>query len=161
MAEHHWSVLCRESFVDGHTNNIALVVQDTPVFVDAGELPISSDNIRYIRIPFQVVSAWSRTNFEDAETFQVRLRLAVPSGATSETASEAYNVTISDTASTRTFMPIAGVQFLGEGRYRIIVEWRDSLNDAWRTATTLPLDVLRTTQEPTGHHKAAQVASEQ
>ena len=137
MPDHIWSVLCYKGCLDSHSNQVSLLDVIEGISLRPIE-PIIKANV-HIPIHMNVVSLWTRSNYDTPETFETRLVLGVPDG--SEISTKEIIADLQGHTRIRTFMSLETFPYRGPGLYKFIVQYRRTSNDPWKKVASIPLDV--------------------
>lgn len=119
-----WSVFCSSSAIDRDTNQVSLFDVIEKI---SGQLPDSlPEEGRVLPIPLhcQLVSLWERRTLGVPCSEETQVRLAAPSGQT--VLSSKHQVDLTQFERRRLRFNLAGFPYVGNGRYRFIIEWLPS-----------------------------------
>lgn len=142
MIEHVWTVLCRDSIIDRDSNSVSLfnVLEQITIRgeMDRGEPAVAP-------IEMEVVSLWSRSDYDVPAKGVQRLRLLSPSGET--LASGEQEIDLSKHRRFRNRARFRGLPVQGTGRYTFRVEQKREGEVEWQHVTDVPLELTFETEE--------------
>ena len=144
MAQHVWSVLCREPIIDRVTNNLSLVgvLEEVQVEIaclkgtETPELPVTTMTIH-------VVSYWVRALREKGAVESLRARIHSPARKLLGTIVHQFSMV--DHARARNVLTARALPLADAGRYTVEVQ-QPAGKARWRTVARLPLDVTISTR---------------
>ena len=144
MADHIWSVLCKDSVADAETNNVSLfnIVEQinliaTPEAIAERRLP------DVINVSMVLLTLWTRSDADEPESANGRVILESPTGKVLY--KRDYSIALKKTARHRYRLIFSGINFDGFGRYRFIVK-KKIKGDRWSIVARVPLEVLQAEQ---------------
>ncbi len=148
--KHSWTILCRRGIVEQGSNQLSLIdvveritLKKTEGLPEETTEPIweavaAGDDV-LVPFPMQLTSYWTRSNRDEPETAQARLRLVGPTG---KILSEfVLDVDLVDYVNRRSNMKAEHFPFAGEGVYRATVHMRPNPTARWRYCTEIFVDV--------------------
>lgn len=143
MARLIWSVLCSQSIVNQETNNISLL--EALEAIRFSYQPENEDLGAPEIIPFpgpsKLVSYWCRSTPGEPERGEMRLVLVTPDDNKLASPDLIIEVNLEDTERYRVTMGINQLPNAGSGRYEFEIQFRESQDEEWVKATSVPLDV--------------------
>ncbi|MGE0582936.1 MAG: hypothetical protein AB7P31_12495 [Steroidobacteraceae bacterium] len=145
MAQHVWSILCREPLIDRQTNSLSLVGVLEEVQVEFAypkgseppELPVTA-------MPIHVVSYWVRDPREKGVVERLRARILSPSRKQIGTIEHQFSMV--DHVRARNVLTARALRLASAGRYTVEIQ-QPAGKEKWRTVARLPLDVTISTRE--------------
>jgi hypothetical protein len=135
MIEHIWTVLCSRAILDVDSKNVSI----QNVIEQINIIPNRKAD-RPLRVDFDIVSLWVRSEVDVPERAKARLRLVDPSGTVFHAAT--FEVDLSDCERARTKLRFRDLPNTFEGRYRFTMELSDQGSEKWRTVASVPLSVV-------------------
>ncbi len=146
MIEHYWTVLCRKGVIDSDSNNISLheVLEQLNII----GVPPGKDEYAAIPGPYEVVSLWGRSNYNEPAKGTARYVIVYEPGK-DQKASEKQLIEIDLTKHnrSRSKLSLSILPILGEGLHRIQVALKMEGESDWREITSLPYEVRFQTPE--------------
>jgi hypothetical protein len=132
MINHVFSVICDKSSIDSETNKVSIleVLEQLIVFTDQSErisLPIQ----------FELFSLWTRAQFDKPAQGQMRIHFCNPSGVCKVQAEVAID--LSSVLFYRTRFRANGIELVGPGVYKFVVELKPDEKTEWVEVAQLPL----------------------
>lgn len=134
MIQHVWSVFCSSSAIDRDSNQVSLFDLVEQISVQLMEAPPAGEKV-IIPARFQVVTLWTRGDAAEPATGVSRLRLVAPSGE--ELLKSEYDVDLTEHQLRRVRLNLAGMPYVGDGRYHFRVELKD--DDQWQVVGDIPV----------------------
>ncbi len=139
MAEHVWSVLCKDFTVDKETGNATLFkTLEQLTLLRSAEA--ESDEPDQIQFNMTLVSLWSRSDPDVPESCLSRYIFKSPSGKTM--GSQEYPIDLRKHVRHRNLMRMAGIGFGGFGRYQFVIQ-KQLPSGKWTRVAMIPLEVVR------------------
>lgn len=132
MIRHAFSVLCGKSSIDSETNTVSIleVLEQLTIFTD---IP---DHIN-LPIQFELFSLWTRENKDLPEQGQMRIHFCDPSNICKNQTESLVDLTTAIFYRTR--IKVNGLELVGPGMYKYIIELRQNNKEEWETVAQLPL----------------------
>jgi hypothetical protein len=144
MIRHVWTVFCSSSAIDRDTNQVSLFDLIEQIRVQLAAPPPAGEKA-VVPAQFQVVTLWTRGDGNEAESAPTRLRLVTPNGH--ELLKSENNVDLTEHQFRRVRLNLAGMPYVGDGRYHFLVDLRDG--DDWRVVADVPVQFEVVVQLPT------------
>lgn len=138
MIEHHWSVICSQSIIDRETNNFTLV--NTLESVQIKGPPISEGEEVLLPITHELISLWSRVPSDTPESGQSQWRLIGPNGE--ERTGKSMEIDLKNHARFRSRIRFATLPYLGNGIYRLCVDFQDAESGTWGQVASIPIEIM-------------------
>ncbi len=137
MIEHVWTVICRQSVIDRDSNSVSLfdVVEQITVH---GEL--RGEDPAVAPVEMEVVTLWSRSDYDVPAKGAQRLTLFSPSGGV--LAGGEQEVDLSQHRWFRNRARFRGLPVKGPGRYLFRVEQMEEDEAEWQHVTDVPLELV-------------------
>jgi hypothetical protein len=132
MIRHVWTVFCTSSAIDKDTNQVSLFDLIEQIRVQLANAPPAGQKA-IVPAHFQVVTLWSRGDGNEAEIAPTRMRLMAPNGEELLRS----DVDLSEHQLRRVRLNLAGMPFVGDGRYHFRVELKDG--DEWQVVGDVPV----------------------
>lgn len=142
MADHIWTVLCKEAIIDGDSNNVSLInVLEQVVMIAPPKVQGQEESLpEHIPLSMSLVTLWARSELGKKEIFESRTILKSPAGKMLSTQEHSINLKTHVRFRVRTNINIVG--FAGFGRYLFLVQKKTS-SGKWSRVASVPLDVIR------------------
>lgn len=139
VADHVWSVLCKDFTVDNDAGNITLfkVLEQLTL---AKPADVTEDEPDQILFNMAMASLWSRSNRDEPEACVSRYIFKSPSGKT--IGSQEYPIDLKKHVRHRNLMRIPGLAFDGFGRYQFVIQ-KQLPSGKWTRVAMIPLEVIR------------------
>lgn len=137
MAEHIWTVLCRNGVLDKYTNQVSLhgIVENINLQV-LQQPPPPGERVA-VPIELVLVSLWWRSKPETPETVELRFTFVPPSGKR-ETLQE-MRLDLTEHQRSRAFLRINALPYFGPGLYHFLIHHKQK--DRWKLVTSVPFEV--------------------
>lgn len=144
MAEHIWTLLCKDSIVDADTNTISLinVIEDITV-EKRHENPDNKDHEGQPQINFDgsLVSLWAREDEEEGEIFSIRTRMISPQKKVINT-SDPIELSLENHIRVRARIAVPAIPFdLAGGTHNIKIQSRKNKQSRWKNVTSVPIKI--------------------
>mgnify|MGYP001026944367 CR=1 FL=1 len=143
MIAHVWTVVCRQSVIDRDSNNVSLLNVLEQITLH-GEAEADADERALVPIGMEVVTLWSRSDYDVPAGGVQKLTLLSPSGEV--LASGEQHTDLSKHRRFRNRARFRGLPLAGPGRYVFRVEQRETDDAEWHHVTDVPLEVLLATE---------------
>ena len=138
MVEHVWSVLCTRSIVDQRTNNASLLEVLEQITI-LEPIPANMQQVA-LAFPFELVSLWQRSNYDQPARGEGRIRIEMASGLHNLPQFQ-IDITGAGIHRMRTMIRMNGLPFNGLGVYKFVVELKDDSVEEWKRVATIPLEL--------------------
>lgn len=140
MIKHIWSVLCRESIIDGETNNISLL----NIFEQlSADVSISAPDKKHARvnipIKYEIVSLWAKSGNKKVSV-KVEVEVVDPQGKKLKNFIQELEFP-AKMRRMRSRLRIMGMLLTVPGDYKYKVKIREENQDEYVTVAELPLQV--------------------
>jgi len=133
MIKHHFSLICGHAVIDERTKFLS-------IFNVIEQVNVNAEPDQTIQIPmrFDLVSVWTKSDFNNSENGRSRVSLWNPNG-TSNSICE-IDIELIDSTFFRSIISFSGIELKGSGIYRFII---DFLNDEqeWENVSEIPFTV--------------------
>ncbi len=135
MIDHVWTVVCSRAVIDKNSNNVSIqnVIEQITV-------PGEPQPEQVVGIAFEVVSLWSRSDFDVPSHGQARLTYLSPSGR--RTGPVEFDLDLSEYERLRTRRAFQGLPVAEPGRHNWLVELRNEGEDEWQEVASIPIKVM-------------------
>ena len=137
MIDHVWTVVCRQSVIDRDSKNLSLfnVLEQIAVQGEA-----NTGERRLIPMDLEVVSLWSRSDYDVSAKGVQRLTLLSPDEES--LASGEQEIDLSKHRRFRNRARFRGLPMKGAGRYVFRVDQMTEGGVEWQHVTDIPLEVV-------------------
>lgn len=138
MADHVWTVLCKDFVVDSESRNVTIfqTLEQLTLIRDAQVADQLPENIQ---MNFALISLWSRSDRDKPESTKMRYVFKGPDGK--QIGSTENTVNLVDHVRNRVFSRLTAMAFTGFGRYTFAVQ-KLSASDRWMKVASIPLEVI-------------------
>lgn len=146
MIDHIWTVVCSNVVTDKDTNNVSLhnVIEQLSIekIPDEVKEQAQKEGLDKFIIPFKihVVSLWAREDLNKGSIGYGRINLISPSGDPL-TRSQDFEINLLDHRRFRSRGNFPGFPIVGEGKYKFIVELRETETSKWEIVAEIPVEV--------------------
>lgn len=146
MAQHVWSVLCRLAIVSeaGTVSLIEVVSKASMPAPDVAKADrLLAEKGAPIGFPLEmvIVNRWRRTDPENEERAEGRIRIRKPDGRLFQDKTE-FSIDLSgDTLTTQPRINFPVFPYVGLGRYVFLVDQRSNEKARWKTVARLDFEV--------------------
>jgi hypothetical protein len=135
MIDHVWTVVCSRAVIDKNSNNVSL-----QNIIEQITIPGEPQPEQVVDIAFEVVSLWSRSDFDVPSHGQARLTFLSPSGR--RTGPVEFELDLSKYERLRTRRRLQGLPVAEPGRHNWLVELRNEGEDEWQEVASIPIKVM-------------------
>jgi hypothetical protein len=137
MIDHVWTVVCRQSVIDCDSKNLSLfnVLEQITIQGEA-----NTEERTVIPMDLEVVSLWSRSDYDVSAKGVQRLTLLSPDGE--NLASGEQQIDLSKHRRFRNRARFRGLPMKGAGRYIFRVEQMTEGEAEWQRVTDIPLELV-------------------
>lgn len=139
MINHVWSVLCRESVIDGDTNNISLLNIFEQLEVSITQQTKTEFPIR-VSINYELVSLWTKTGKKRTEKIDIEVMFVDPNGQILMKLPKKLKISENLTR-LRSRLKISGIQISKSGNHLFRVKMKRKGDSKYKVVAELPLDV--------------------
>ena len=137
MVEHVWTVLCTKSTIDSESNNISLV--EVLEQLSVGDPGGPKEGI--VPLPVELVTLWSRKNYDQPVAGRGRTSFVRPSGVIPESIQE-HPIDLRVSKRLRHRQKFAGIPVREAGLHLFRVELFDEATAQWLLVASIPLEIL-------------------
>jgi hypothetical protein len=143
VAEHIWSVLCRQGILDTYTNGVTLV-QTLEGFEFSPTTQIEEGE-KWTYLPFQstLVSLIWRSNPKEPERAKMRVWFVSPTGEQHPQSNEA-DIDLVEHSRSRALSQLEHLPFWCSGLHRIHIELSDG-KSGWTLCARVPIEIIQKT----------------
>lgn len=139
MAEHVWTVLCKDYAVDKETGNVTLFKALEQLTL-VKSLDVEEEAPENIQVNMALVSLWCRSDRDEPESCVSRFIFKAPAGQT--IGSQEYPVDLKKNVRHRNLMRMSGIAFNGFGRYQFVIQ-KQLASGKWTRVAMIPLEVIK------------------
>lgn len=145
--ENIWSLLCTKAIVDERTKLVSLIETMDAIDVE-GDLPAVDPKTPVAIGPtsIYIASFWYRSDIDKPEKSKCRHTLVGPDGQRFE--QQEVEVDLQNSTSSHIVVFVPALQYVGLGRYYVLVEKMDQGEGVWSTVRRLPLLLRTKTKKP-------------
>lgn len=138
MIQHHWTILCRLSLINGQSNNISLIEVVEEIAIPQGAVVAGGAGM--VPASFDLVTLWGRAVEDHPAVGKVRVRFAA-AGSDVALLTHEYAIDLTHNARTRNIINLVGFPATLPGRYYFHVDYRDCEAECWTEVGGLPITV--------------------
>ena len=138
MANHVWTVLCKDFVIDSESRNVTIfqTLEQLTLIRDAQVADQLPENIQ---MNFALISLWTRSDRDKPESTRMRFVFKVPDGKTIGTVENAVN--LKEHVRHRVFCRLTAMAFKGFGSYTFVVQ-KLLASGRWTKVASVPLEVI-------------------
>lgn len=138
MPKHIWSVLCYKGCLDQFTNQVSLLDVIEIITIRSKTKPAEPGPHASVPIKMHLVSLWTRSHPDRAETVVTRILIQAPDGSKIPGSEVTLEL---EKPSLRNFMSFTTMPFRGPGQYIFVVQYRSEPTEPWQVAVSIPIEV--------------------
>ncbi len=148
MIDHVWTVVCASSVIDQDSNQVS--IQNVIDQINIADEPKPE---AVVAMPFEVVTLWARSDFNEPSRGCARLSLLSPTAEVFKTVESKVDLSKFERLRDRRRFP--GFRVKEPGRYTFRLELQNEGEDTWREVASIPIKVVFR-KEKTGNRKTKQ-----
>ncbi|HNU81770.1 MAG TPA: hypothetical protein PLA05_03115 [bacterium] len=119
-----WSVVCKNSIIDGETNSLSLLETLDEITINYRE-GIDSHNVKLLPVSFHIVTLWFDENVKKDRKFILSIDIIDPKGKVLNTFNQDC-VIPTGSVRLRATSKINGFSFTDEGKYLVVVKYKQT-----------------------------------
>ncbi|MDX9778987.1 MAG: hypothetical protein RBT30_02010 [Patescibacteria group bacterium] len=121
-----WSVVCKNSIVDGETNSLSLLETLDEITINYKE-EMDWQVVKFLPLSFHVVTLWFDENDKKDRKFSLSVSVIDPQGTTLNTFEQDCLIP-KGSMRLRATSKITGFGFTDKGKYSIVVKYKEAKN---------------------------------
>jgi hypothetical protein len=132
-----WSVVCKNSIIDGETNSLSLLETLDEITINYKE-EIDRKVVKMLPISFHIVTLWFDENYKKDRKFILSVDIIDPKGKVLNTFTQDCLMP-KGSARLRATSKINGFGFTDEGKYLVVVKYKQNSN--FTQVAEIPLSI--------------------